>query len=180
MTRESANISDAEYAYGSGMINPSRAADPGLIYDIGSLDWLSFLCAQLTNQTAIRILSAQDKLVCADLPKIRPTYDTLNYPSFHFDVEDSSKPGTAVFRRSVTNVGDGVAVYKATIEAPPGVNVTVKPSTIRFIAHKQRKSFKLVVRTASQGHHPPLIVSGSLTWSDGVHSVRSPIAIHYS
>ncbi|CAA7391728.1 unnamed protein product [Spirodela intermedia] len=180
MTRESANISDVEYAYGSGMINPVRAVDPGLIYNIGSLDWLSFLCAQTTNQTAIRILSAQDKLVCTDLPKIRPTYDSLNYPSFHFHVEDSSKGKTAVFRRSVTNVGDGAAVYKATIEAPPGVNVTVKPSTIQFIVRRQSKSFKLVVRTTPQGHRPPLIVSGSLTWSDGVHSVRSPIAVHFS
>ncbi|CAA6656240.1 unnamed protein product [Spirodela intermedia] len=153
MTRESANISDVEYAYGSGMINPVRAVDPGLIYNIGSLDWLSFLCAQTTNQTAIRILSAQDKLVCTDLPKIRPTYDSLNYPSFHFH---------------------------ATIEAPPGVNVTVKPSTIQFIVRRQSKSFKLVVRTTPQGHRPPLIVSGSLTWSDGVHSVRSPIAVHFS
>ena len=37
---------DAEFAYGTGHINPTRAINPGLVYDVGEIDYLNFLCGQ--------------------------------------------------------------------------------------------------------------------------------------
>ncbi|XP_078447167.1 xylem serine peptidase 1 [Wolffia australiana] len=180
MTKESTNLTEQEYAYGAGLLNPSRAVDPGLVYDMGFNDWLTFLCAQTGNLTAIRVLTAQSNLVCTAPRRVRSSHDNLNYPSFHLAVNDPAAASAAVFRRSVTHVGGAAAVYTAHVSPPPGVNVTVVPSSIRFLRPKQRRSFKLVLRTAPQGRRPPLIVSGSLTWSDGVHSVRSPIVVSYA
>ena len=36
----------AEFAYGAGNINPHKSANPGLIYDIDTIDYIAFLCGQ--------------------------------------------------------------------------------------------------------------------------------------
>ncbi|KAL8460615.1 hypothetical protein ACS0TY_032215 [Phlomoides rotata] len=37
---------DAEFSYGSGHINPIEAKAPSLVYDMGELDYVKFLCGQ--------------------------------------------------------------------------------------------------------------------------------------
>ncbi|KAE8727518.1 Xylem serine peptidase 1 isoform 2 [Hibiscus syriacus] len=35
---------DAEFAYGAGQLNPARAINPGLVYDIDEMSYVQFLC----------------------------------------------------------------------------------------------------------------------------------------
>ncbi|MCI53678.1 cucumisin-like, partial [Trifolium medium] len=37
---------EAEFAYGAGLINPVKAANPGLVYDISEADYAEFLCGE--------------------------------------------------------------------------------------------------------------------------------------
>ncbi|XP_020581984.1 subtilisin-like protease SBT4.14, partial [Phalaenopsis equestris] len=172
--------SDLEYSYGSGQIDPLAALNPGLLYDITESSYLRFLCSKHPNTTAVAILTGSRNFNCANFSNAKG-YDGLNYPSFHYIVPDSAKPSLATYRRVVTNVGGGAAVYKAIVEAPPGVEIEVSPAKLEFRKVNEKRSFSsLVVGVAAIGGRPPYIVSGSLVWSDGVHKVRSPIAIHYT
>lgn len=37
---------EAEFAYGAGLINPVKAVNPGLVYDISEADYIKFLCEE--------------------------------------------------------------------------------------------------------------------------------------
>ncbi|XP_051190793.1 uncharacterized protein [Lolium perenne] len=41
------------FANGAGHVQPNRAADPGLVYDMGTADYLRFLCALGYNSSVI-------------------------------------------------------------------------------------------------------------------------------
>ncbi|KAL0917463.1 hypothetical protein M5K25_012525 [Dendrobium thyrsiflorum] len=170
---------DLEYAYGSGQIDPLAAVNPGLVYDLTESSYLRFLCTKHPNTTAVSILTGSRNFDCAPYSKGKG-YDALNYPSFHYVVPDSAKASAATYRRIVTNVGQGAAVYKAVVEAPVGVEIEVKPAKLEFAKVNEKRVFDVVVRVAAVSGRPPYIASGSLTWSDGVHRVRSPVAIHYT
>ena len=63
--------------------------------------------------------------------------------------------------------------HKAVIKAPPGLKVTVRPATLSFRSLGQKISFTVTVRAKADVGGK--VISGSLTWDDGVHLVRSPI-----
>ncbi|KAG6475549.1 hypothetical protein ZIOFF_064777 [Zingiber officinale] len=144
---------------GGGQIDPNRASDPGLVYDIDPREYFEFF-----NCTAGRFS------VCAQARDQQPVYN-LNLPAI--SVPDLMTRKT-VWRR-VTNVGEVDAVYKALVESPPGVRVDVQPPVLVFNATAKVHDFKVSFKAAHklQGDY----VFGSLTWSDGGdHVVRMPIA----
>ncbi|PWA83785.1 cucumisin [Artemisia annua] len=158
---------DAEFAYGSGHINPLKAVDPGLIYDAGEADYVSFLCGQGYDVLKLRIVTG-DITICSAANSA--TVWDLNYPSFALS---SNESGIIVrkFKRIVTNVGLGASTYQANIFSPFGLVVDVSPSTLVFTTVGEKQSF-LVTVTATIGSQ---MLSGSLVWNDGVHNVTSPI-----
>lgn len=157
----------AEFAYGSGHINPLKAVDPGLIYDAGEADYVSFLCGQGYDVKKLRSVTGDITTCSADNNE---TVWDLNYPSFALS---SNESGIIVrtFNRIVTNVGLGESTYQANVFSPSGLVVDVSPCTLVFTTAGEKQSF-LVTITATIGSK---ILSGSLVWNDGVHSVRSPI-----
>lgn len=161
---------DAEFAYGSGQINPIKAASPGLVYDIGEADFVSFLCGQGYNTTSLRLVTGDNTTSCTKANNA--TVWDLNYPSFTL----SAKSGqvTRVFHRTVTNVGNPISTYTAKLAAPPQLIVQVKPSVLTFKSLGQKRSFTVTITATI----PKTIISGSLVWDDGVHQVRSPIVAH--
>ncbi|KAH0686002.1 hypothetical protein KY285_016543 [Solanum tuberosum] len=108
--------SEAEFAYGSGQINPIKAAHPGLVYDMGENDYVKFLCGQGYSTKNLRIITG-DKTSSCSTSQIDATVWDLNYPSFTISSSKNLKI-TRVFHRTVTNVGTPVSTYRATIVAP--------------------------------------------------------------
>ncbi|KAG8644992.1 hypothetical protein MANES_10G021600v8 [Manihot esculenta] len=161
---------DAEFAYGSGHINPVNATDPGLVYDAEEIDYVKFLCGQGYNATQLKLVTGDNSACSAET---NGTVWDLNYPSFAL----STVPGhsvTRIFHRTVTNVGSSSATYKAIINAPPGLHIQVQPNVLSFTSVGEKQSFVVTV----EAELSDFAISGSLTWDDGVHKVKSPILAH--
>uniref|UniRef100_A0A2N9HQ66 Subtilisin-like protease fibronectin type-III domain-containing protein n=1 Tax=Fagus sylvatica TaxID=28930 RepID=A0A2N9HQ66_FAGSY len=161
---------DAEFAYGAGNINPLKASNPGLVYDIDALDYIKFLCAQGYHTTLLRHITG-DKSICPE-GSAGTAFD-LNYPSIALSTP-LSKAISHVFNRTVTNVGSPTSTYKAIVTTPPGLSIKVDPSVLSFTSLGQKLSFQLTIK----GKIDKQIVSASLIWDDGTYQVRSPIALY--
>ncbi|XP_038995026.1 cucumisin-like [Hibiscus syriacus] len=160
--------SDAEFAYGSGHLNPVKAINPGLIYDSDELDYINFLCRQGYGTRFLQQVT-EDKTSCPEPTK--GTVSDLNYPSFAV-FTSSSTTVSHVFNRAVTNVGSPTAVYRANVSFPTGtLKIRVNPNVLSFTSIGEKLSFEVIV----EGTMDESMVSGSLVWDDGEHQVRSPI-----
>ncbi|XP_024538043.1 subtilisin-like protease SBT1.7 [Selaginella moellendorffii] len=154
------------FDFGAGHVRPNLSLRPGLVYDTGFHDYVSFLCSigslkQLHNIT-------HDDTPCPSAP-IAP--HNLNYPSIAVTLQRQRK---TVVCRTVTNVGTPQSLYKATVKAPSGVVVNVVPECLSFEELHEKKSF--TVEFSAQASSNGSFAFGSLTWSDGRHDVTSPIA----
>ncbi|XP_059651491.1 subtilisin-like protease SBT4.14 [Cornus florida] len=169
---------EAEFAYGVGQVNPRRARSPGLVYDMDTISYVQFLCHEGFKGSKIAVLVNDSKPIncSALLPGIGD--DGLNYPTMQLPLKDKA-PRTAVFRRTVTNVGPSNSIYNATIRAPKGVEIVVKPTSLSFSRASQRRSFSVMVKVKPTSS-TQMIISGSLVWRSSRHCVRSPIVIYYN
>lgn len=161
-----------EFSYGSGQIDPLKAINPGLVYHTSTEDYISMLCNVGLDAKKIRLITNRN---CPS--KIRPgSARNLNYPSLGAHIV-AHKPFKLTFRRTVTNVGNPHSTYHATIRADNNrINVTVNPNVLSFKSLTQRKSF--VVTVVGDAFDYSETASGSLVWSDGNHTVRSPLVVY--
>ncbi|KAF3642576.1 putative transcription factor GTE9-like [Capsicum annuum] len=156
--------SDANpFEYGAGHFRPSRAVDPGLVYDATYTDYLLYLCSQN--------ISLDSSLSC---PEKVPAASNLNYPSLAIA---NIRGSTRTVRRVVTNVGKANSTYFLAVRSPPGYVVDIVPKTLRFSKLGEKHSFNITVRAQSSIEKRNVFSFGWYTWSDGVHVVRSPIAV---
>ncbi|KAL6550058.1 hypothetical protein OROMI_020546 [Orobanche minor] len=163
---------DLEFAYGSGHINPVAAQDPGLVFDASEADYINFLCKQGYTATTLRLVTGH-KSTCANISPGR-AWD-LNYPSFSLYVEDGQEiKGT--FTRTVTNVGPPKSTYRVGFDMPASISVTVRPSIMTFSAVGQTRTFTVTVTGPTISQQP--IMSGTITWTDGTHIVRTPLVVY--
>ncbi|KAL8144505.1 hypothetical protein V2J09_017537 [Rumex salicifolius] len=166
---------DAEFAYGSGHINPLKAIDPGLVYDLEEADYINLLCAEGLNSTLVRLISGDNTTACSQPANGISNVD-LNYPSMALNVSIFTSSFNGTFKRTVTHVGSAPkSVYKALIKAPIGLNITVVPTTLSFTSIGEKASFSVLINGTFTGDED--MVSTSLVWDDGVHQVKSPIVV---
>lgn len=161
---------DNEFGYGAGHINPTKAINPGLVYDAGEIDYVKFLCGQGYSNKHLQIVTG-DNSTCSEATN--GTVWDLNLPSFAL----SSLPARYVnqsFRRTVTNVGSPVCKYKGTITGSSTLKIQLEPSVLSFTYIGQMLPFVVKI----EGRLLESIVSASLVWDDGVHQVRSPIVVY--
>lgn len=163
---------DAEFAYGSGHVNPLRAVNPGLVYEADKGDYIKMLCGSGYDSNMIRQISG-DKSTCPEEVDKSLVRD-LNYPSMAVKIDKPQKPFKIVFQRTVTNVGSASSTYKATVSSNLNVSITVEPHILSFKSSDEKKSFSVTVA----GEELKSPISASLVWSDSVHKVRSPIVVY--
>eukprot|EP01018_Ginkgo_biloba_P027903 Gb_31301 [translate_table: standard] len=176
MIDEGTGNASTPFAFGAGHVDPMKAMDPGLIYDLGVEDYVKFLCSLNYTQKSIRVIT-HTPVTC---PARKGLPGSLNYPSFSavFDQTRSSKL-SAFFIRTVTNVGPPVSTYRVNVVAPKGVEVTVKPRKLSFTQKNEKVSYIVTVSAQAVKLLPGNAdtVSGLLAWTDGKHVVQSPIVV---
>ncbi|KAB8111014.1 hypothetical protein EE612_048543 [Oryza sativa] len=169
------------FSYGAGHVQPGRAADPGLVYDMNDTDYLGFLCALGYNSSVIATFmasgsGAQPPYACP--PARRP--EDLNYPSFALPHLSPSGAARTVTRR-VRNVGAAPAAYVASVAEPRGVSVAVRPRRLEFTAAGEELEFAVTFRAKKGSFLAGEYEFGRLVWSDaaagGRHRVRSPLVV---
>ncbi|KAL3743159.1 hypothetical protein ACJRO7_018457 [Eucalyptus globulus] len=158
------------FATGAGHVNPPKADDPGLIYDIKPDDYIPYLCGLGYKDSEIETIT-QEKAKCSQIKSIPEAQ--LNYPSFSIILGSSAQN----YSRTVTNVGPTDSSYAYKVDAPEGVDVTVYPSEIKFSVAVQIATYTVGFRRSSGGSVTKPFAQGSLIWVSSDHSVRSPIAV---
>ncbi|XP_009760953.1 subtilisin-like protease [Nicotiana sylvestris] len=157
------------FAVGAGHVNPSKANDPGLVYDTRFKDYLPYLCGlNYTNRQVGNLL--QRRVDCKQVKSIPEAQ--LNYPSFSITLGANSQ----IYTRTVTNTGDAKSSYNVEIGSPPGVSVIVKPSTLKFSKLNQKFKYQVTFSKRANSSNSG-IVQGFLKWTSNKYSVRSPIAV---
>ncbi|XP_020270038.1 subtilisin-like protease SBT1.4 [Asparagus officinalis] len=166
------------FARGSGHVDPNKALDPGLVYDLQTVDYIAFLCSVGYSPQQIAIVARDGTTVnCSAINKKLASAGGLNYPSF--SVVFSSDNDIVTYNREVKNVGSGPATYEVEVSSPEGVNVTVRPSKLVFDSPGQSLSYEIAFVSISRSKADDFVF-GSISWSDGVHEVRSPVAVGWS
>jgi subtilisin family serine protease len=163
----------AHLLMGSGIVNPTKALDPGLIYDLSTHEYLTYICGLGYNDSFVNDIIAQplQNVSCASSGKIEGK--DLNYPSFLVTLT-AAAPVVEV-KRTVTNVGEAVSVYTVEVVAPKTVAVEVVPPRLEFGAVNQKMDFTVRFRRVADPVNGT--VEGSLRWVSGKFSVRSPVVV---
>ncbi|PIN14699.1 Cucumisin [Handroanthus impetiginosus] len=169
---------ERELAYGSGELNPTKALNPGLVYNNNIESYISFLCKQGYEDRQISILAGTKKYNCSTVRRAKGA-DGLNYPSIYLPLNNNESDVSAVFYRTVTNVGKGKSVYNAEVTLPRGLSIVVTPEVLKFSRVNQKKSFKVILKGKLLDNTSSLYLSGSLVWSNSKYSVKSPILLNY-
>ncbi|XVE64573.1 hypothetical protein DITRI_Ditri07aG0111200 [Diplodiscus trichospermus] len=154
------------FDFGGGLVNPNKAAKPGLVYDMDTDDYVHYLCGAGYNDSAISQLVGK----AIECPSTKPSVLDVNLPS----ITIPNLRNSASLTRRVTNVGHPNSTYKLLVEPPFGIAITVTPDVLFFQSTGQKISFQVTVSTSHQvntGYY-----FGSLTWTDGVHNVTIPIS----
>ncbi|KAL2317012.1 hypothetical protein Fmac_030888 [Flemingia macrophylla] len=157
------------FEYGAGHIQPNSSLHPGLVYDLKTTDYLNFLCASNYDQALLKLFGSLNfTYTCPKSYRI----EDLNYPSItvHPPV---SKP--VIVTRTVKNVGPP-GTYVVNTHPPKGIKVIVQPSSLTFKKTGDTKRFQVILKTigVSRREFPSF---GSLSWTDGIHRVTSPIVV---
>jgi len=153
------------FDFGSGHIVPNLAVDPGLVYDTDTYGQLAGTCGTVTP-----LVDDDD---CALLESLGYFLGASNLNLASIGV--NGVLGNTVVHRTVTNVSDTESTYTAWITPPGGFRVVVEPATLT-LGPGESASFE--VRIRNRAAPSGVWRFGSLVWSDGTHSVRSPIAVN--
>ncbi|XP_043691561.1 subtilisin-like protease SBT3.18 [Telopea speciosissima] len=180
----SMEVADA-FDIGAGHINPLRAIDPGLVYDLNTEDYIVFLCNIGYSKEQIESLvltpaSSSVETDCSEFTYLNNNNNNtsstnaaahLNYPS----ITVSDLRSTVTIKRTVRNEGGKRGVYFVRVENPKGVDVWVWPRILVFRRAREEISYYVTLTPLkqSQGRYD----FGEIVWSDGFHQVRSPLVV---
>ena len=155
------------FAHGAGHVKPNAANDPGLVYDAGWNQYLGYLCQ------GAPCVFANPAATCAALAGAGVPTKVTDFNQASIAI--GKLAGVQTTSRTVTNVGSTAATYTAAVTGLSGVDVVVTPSSLA-LAPGASATFTVKFTTNSSATFDKY-TSGHLTWSDGVHSVRSPLVV---
>jgi len=182
LTKEDGFTPADAFDFGAGHADPLPALTPGLTYESNINDYLAFLCGQ--DLPSVVANYGDGTTSCEDLVVAGFSTDAsqLNYPS----IAIAELITTKTITRTVTNMTNDAGVYSVVVNAPQGINATVKtfdsagvetPSSSLEVDANGKASYAIEF-TKGTGFVPDEFAFGEvvLTGSDGT-VVRSPIAI---
>lgn len=157
----------SHFMMGAGHVNPQKASDPGLVYDLSADDYIGFLCGLGYKDADVEAVTRHD-VNCSSIKKIDES--DLNYPS----ITASVGSGEITVNRTVTHVGETGAKYTVEVAMPKGVEVSVVPRTLEFSKTNEKRNFAVKLKRTGKGDDN---VEGQLKWVSDKYVVRSPIVI---
>ncbi|CAM0902097.1 unnamed protein product [Alopecurus aequalis] len=162
------------FAIGAGHVNAEKAVDPGLVFDISTDDYISYLCGIYTDKEVSVI--ARSPVHCSDVTVI-PEYQ-LNYPSVSVSFTQEQMLQKWVYR-TAKNVGEEPAVYYPHIDMPANscVNVSAFPSSLLFTETNHVQRFIIFVSATDSS---ATAVQGAVRWVSERHTVRIPISATFA
>ncbi|GAU24960.1 hypothetical protein TSUD_311950 [Trifolium subterraneum] len=174
ITRDLGSVA-TPYDYGAGEITTVEPFQPGLVYETTILDYLNYLCYIGYNTTIVKVISKTVPHNFSCPKDSTPDHvSNINYPSIA--ISNFSSKGTANVSRTVTNVSEeDETVYSAIVVAPNGVKVQLIPEKLQFTKSSKTVSYQVVFSSTLTSLEEDLF--GSITWSNGKHSVRSPFVL---
>ncbi|KAJ0968799.1 hypothetical protein J5N97_021676 [Dioscorea zingiberensis] len=155
------------FMMGAGQVNPSKAADPGLVFDIDTKDYIAFLCGMGYSDKQVGFITGDDTQ-CEKMEKILQS--GLNYPSII-----TSRGQHVVVKRTVTNVVEETSTYKVEVDLPKEVAFKVVPNVLEFNKQDEKKSFVVSINSGAQLNES---IFGNLKWVSKKYTVRMPIIVH--
>lgn len=170
----STGTASTPFVRGAGHVDPNRAVDPGMVYDAGTDDYISFLCALGYTTEQVAVFTRDGSVT--DCSTRTGSVGDHNYPAF--SAVFNSDKDKVTQRRVVRNVGRNVkTTYTVRVTSPAGVHVTVKPRKLRFNATQQTQEYEITFAPLGVWSVTEKYTFGSIVWSDREHTVTSPIAI---
>jgi hypothetical protein len=159
------------FATGAGHVNPVKANDPGLVYDIQPEDYVPYLCGLGYSDREIEVI-VQWKVKCSDVKSIPEAQ--LNYPSFSILLGSESQ----FYTRTLTNVGFANSTYRVELDVPLALGMSVNPSVITFGEINEKVSYSVdFIPQVKENRGNHTFAQGSLTWISDKHAVRVPISV---
>lgn len=168
------------YDFGAGQVTLFGPSSPGLVYETNHMDYLYFLCYYGFSSDEIRRISNSmpQGFACPEQSS-RGDISNINYPSIsisNFSGEESRRVSRTVTNVASRLVGDEDTVYTVSIDAPEGLRVGVVPRRLHFTKVGDKLSYQVVFSSPSKSTLKE-DAFGSITWSNGMYSVRSPFAV---
>ena len=150
------------FDFGGGHVVPNRAVAPGLVYDAGSDDFDAFLCGRDEERLNVDCPALEAAGYATDA-------SSLNLPSIAIGELVSEQ----LVRRRVTNVGPD-AQFTASIDPPTTIDMEVTPSILSLATGE---SADVEIRLTTNSTDVDTWQFGTLSWSGGDATVRTPLAI---
>ncbi|KAL6280220.1 hypothetical protein ACE6H2_017101 [Prunus campanulata] len=165
------------FALGAGHVNPSKANDPGLIYDIQPEDYIPYLCGLNYTDEQIQVIT-QQTVNCSQVGAVPEAQ--LNYPTFSIKT-GSSETRTQYYTRTVTNVGPANSTYNLALVVPPKVDMSVNPLVLTFTEVNQKITYHVEFNAHDDaGKDGVPFAEGYLRWVSDKHSVTTRIVATFS
>jgi hypothetical protein len=140
-------------AQGAGNARPDRMFNPGVIFDSGEQDWLSFLAGEgFHTDAGVAAIDPSD----------------YNSPS----IAIGKLVGSQTVTRKLTAVKAGS--YRTTISVP-GVTATVSPSIVNFSSAGETKTVKITLTRKDAPFSKPIF--GSVKFAGAGTAARVPIVV---
>ncbi|KAF9609575.1 hypothetical protein IFM89_017214 [Coptis chinensis] len=168
------------FAMGAGHVQPERAINPGLVYNIMPDEYVTHLCT--LGYTKSQIFAITHRSVnCHEILAKNKGF-SLNYPSITVTFKRGRM--SKMIRRRLTNVGLLNSTYSVEVNTPEGVTVRVKPQRLTFSHLYQTMTYRVWLTSSKRkGLQKVTHAQGHLTWIHDHHShyrVRSPVSVTWA
>ncbi|KAJ0968807.1 hypothetical protein J5N97_021684 [Dioscorea zingiberensis] len=157
------------FMMGAGHVNPSKAFDPGLVFDVDHKEYIALLCGMKYKDKDVSLIVGEN-IQCSKVHSI--SQSELNYPSIMLSRKQCVK-----VNRTVTNVGKAMSTYKLEIDMPDEGMVKVVPNVLKFNKLNEKQSYMVSIVNSNDESKNNSTVFGNLRWVADEYTVRTPIVI---
>ncbi|KAI3691722.1 hypothetical protein L6452_31524 [Arctium lappa] len=162
------------FAVGSGHVNPSKANDPGLVFDIQPDDYIPYLCGLGYTSQQVGIIATKTVSCSETIPE-----GQLNYPSYVITLASGQNK---TYTRTVTNVGEANSTYTISasiVNLPSGIILEIHNPALKLAELNQKLTYELTFKRDSKAQIRVPYAEGSMAWGYGKYLVRTPFSFKF-